>query len=113
LERVDDWPQQAREAGYCARRLANRLDAEERAVRRFFVRTFGRPTQQQMELFRQMDVERLAKQGVPEKVIAIDLHFKQVSHFARRFKVFHGISFRIWLKMAPGTAPVKPEGFCP
>jgi AraC-like DNA-binding protein len=98
LEQVGDWNELALEAEYCSRHMANLLDVEERTLRRFFVKKFGRPTRQQLEIFRQESVEQMARAGVPEKVITLELYFKYTSNFSRRFKAFHGVSFRAWIK---------------
>jgi AraC-like DNA-binding protein len=109
LEQVSDWSALALEAEYCAYRMANLLDVEERALRRFFVKRFGCPTHRQLEIFRQEAVEQMARKGVPEKVIASTLHFKHAPSFSRHFKKYHGTNFRLWLKnsafQSPGLVP--------
>jgi AraC-like DNA-binding protein len=109
LEQVTDWSALALEAEYCAYRMANLLDVEERGLRRFFVQRFGRPTHRQLEIFRQEAAEQMAKNGVPEKVITSTLHFKHAPSFARHFKKYHGTTFRMWLKnSAPQSTGLVP-----
>jgi AraC-like DNA-binding protein len=107
LAAVDNWPKRAKDAGYCAQRLARALRQDERTLRRFFAKRFGRSTHQQLESFRQLEATQLAKSGVQAKVIAIDLNFKNASHFSQRFKAYHGVSFRLWLKSVQ-RAPQPP-----
>lgn len=105
LEKVSDWPERAREAGYCSYRLANLLDVQERTLRRYIQKQFGHSTYRHLELLRQEKIEDLAKAGVPEKAIAVQVHFKHAAHLSRRFKEIHGVTLRLWLKSesAPPT----------
>ncbi len=104
LEMVSDWPELAREAGYCSYRLANLLDVQERTLRRYFVKSFGRPTRQQLELMRQEKIEELARAGRSEKDIAVELRFKHARNLSRRFKEVHGVTLRIWLRTTAAPA---------
>jgi AraC-like DNA-binding protein len=112
LEKIEDWRQRAHGAEYSSSRLAALLKVEERTLRRFFLKKFGRPTREQLEIFRQLQVEPLAKTGLSEKEISFKLHFKKASHFCRRFKKFHGVTFRVWLKSLTALAGINHLGFC-
>ncbi len=105
LEKVSNWPELAREAGYCSYRLANLLDVQERTLRRYFQKKFGRSTYRQLELLREERIEQLAKAGVTEKEIAVDVRFKHTTNLSRRFKRAHGVTLRLWLKsvVVPAT----------
>lgn len=98
LEKISDWPGLAQEAGYCSYRLANLLDLQEKTLRRYFQKKFGRPTRQQLELMRQKKIEEMAQAGMSEKEIAVELRFKYARNLSRRFKDVHGITMRVWLR---------------
>jgi AraC-like DNA-binding protein len=109
LARIDNWPKLAEDAHYCVSELTCLLDEEPKSLQRFFRRAFGKSVQEQLDLFRQLEVERLAKNGVQAKVIAARLHYKHMPQLSRQFKRLHGVSFRVWLKVASQS----PQGFVP
>lgn len=111
LAKIEDWPGLAAVARYQAHRLADALAVTLRSLQRFFRERFGKPVQEQLDLFRQSEIERRARDGTPAKVLAVELYFKHVSHLSRQFKKFHGMSFRVWLKRVLRSASHQPRGF--
>jgi len=111
LTKIEDWPKRAEHAQYQPCKMADLLDVKPRELRRFIRKKFGCSLRHQLDVFRQLKAETLAKEGLPAKLIACELHFKQVSHLSRQFKHFHGIPFRIWLKEMNQISTVTPAGF--
>src|SRR5947208_1029773 len=73
-------------ARYDANELAGLCDLSPRQLQREFKRRFGRPPQDWLNEQRITAARQLLLLGRPVKVVAIELGFKQSSHFCREFK---------------------------
>ena len=91
LSRVSNWEELAEEAGYNAKKLAERCGVSRRQLERFFPITTGKTPQQWLNYLRQQKAYELIASGQSAKEVAIRLGYKQPSHFSREFKRFHGV----------------------
>jgi AraC-like DNA-binding protein len=112
LSSIRDWPERAAQAGYKVKHLARLCLVDAKALLRFFDQRFGRSTRQQLEHFRQVEIEQLACNGLLAKQIAAELHFTSASDFSRRFRAAHAMPFRQWTRLArpvPGPQNVLSD----
>jgi AraC-like DNA-binding protein len=80
------WAELAGTAGYRARELARLCRLSDRQLRRVIQRQLGRSPQQWLNEQRIIAARRRLLTGEPVKVVALELGFKQSSHFCRQFK---------------------------
>jgi AraC-like DNA-binding protein len=81
------WEQLAAAANYDARELAKLRRLSIRQLQRDFRQNFGRTPQDWLNEQRIKAAQRLLLSGQPVKVVALELGFKQLSHFCRQFKI--------------------------
>ena len=92
LIRVTNWEGLAEEAGYNAKKLAERCGVSLRQLERFIPRATGKPPQQWLNYLRQQKAIGLIASGASVKETSFRLGYKQSSHFSRAFKRFHGVA---------------------
>ena len=92
LIRVHNWEELAEEAGYNAKKLAERCGISLRQLERFIPRATGKPPQQWLNYLRQQKAVELIASGLSVKEASFQLGYKQLSHFSREFKRFHGVA---------------------
>jgi AraC family transcriptional regulator len=80
------WEQLAGAARYDAKELAKLCNLSVRQLERDFHRCLGRPPQNWLNEQRIKVAQQLLLSGQPVKVVALELGFKQPSHFCRQFK---------------------------
>ena len=91
LERQQYWLLHARRSGYKSRDLARVTGISVRQLERYFHEDFGITPQVWLNEQRMIAARHLLRESESVKAVAIDLGFKQVSHFCREFKRYHGI----------------------
>jgi AraC-like DNA-binding protein len=92
LIRVTNWEELAEEAGYNAKKLAERCGVSRRQLERYFPRVTGKTPQQWLNYLRQQKALELIASGQSVKEVSFRLGYKQSSHFSREFKRFHGVA---------------------
>jgi AraC family transcriptional regulator len=86
---IDDWERLAPNARYDARELAKLCNVSVRQLQRDFRRQFAMCPQNWLNEQRLKAAQSLLLSGHPVKVVALELGFKQTSHFCRQFKSYH------------------------
>ena len=81
-----DWEALAEAAHYDARKLADLCEVSVRHLQRHFRRNFYCSPQSWLNQRRLLLAQRLLLKGESVKKVALDLGFKQTSHFCRQFK---------------------------
>ena len=84
-----DWPALAVKAEYQAGQLARRSGLTPRHLQRIFRRQFACSPQDWLNRARLAVAPELLLAGMPVKVVATSLGFKQAAHFCRHFKRLH------------------------
>lgn len=85
------WRQLAIEAHYDSKNLANLRRITPRQLQRIFRVEFGQTPQDWLNEQRILAAQELLRTGSPVKNVALDLGFKQTSHFCKQFKTLCGI----------------------
>ena len=85
---MEGWEKLAAAARYDARELAKLHHVSVRQLQREFKRILGRAPQDWLNEQRVVAAQELLASGASVKRVAIDLGFKQSSHFCRQFKAF-------------------------
>ena len=109
---VDQWITAARTTGYRSAELARLLQVSPRQLQRYTRQELGCPPQQFLNHLRLRDAQSLLVKSESVKWTAIQLGFKQVSHFCRVFKRYAGMTpgeYRIRARRHPDT-PSMPSG---
>ncbi len=93
------WEKLAEEANYNAREMARLCRLSTRQLQREFRRSLGRTPQDWLNERRLLAAERRLLAGEEIKKLALDLGFKQTSHFHRQFKAVKRmtpVEFVLW-----------------
>jgi AraC-like DNA-binding protein len=88
----DEWERLAIMARFDCKELAKLNKLSVRQLQRVFHNTFGRTPQDWLNERRILTAQQLLRNGSSIKGVAIDLGFKQSSHFCRQFKIVCGIT---------------------
>jgi AraC-like DNA-binding protein len=100
------WRQAAHRSGWCVARLARELDVSRRQLQRYTQTAFCRSPRKWLKEERL----KLAGEKLMElrsaKLVAYELGYKQLSHFSREFKQFHGVAPTGFL----AKTDLKPRG---
>jgi AraC-like DNA-binding protein len=91
----DQWREMARQCLFSATTLTKRVGVCERQLQRYTKIRFGLSPQKWLDQQRLICAADLIKQGnaiESLKRISYEIGFKQVSHFSRAFKEYHGMS---------------------
>lgn len=86
-----EWRRLARRAKYRAGGLAALLEVSRRQLQRHTRRAFGKSPQEWLDQERLKHAAKSLRSGGSVKLVAFSLGFKQVSHFSREFRRFHGV----------------------
>jgi transcriptional regulator GlxA family with amidase domain len=89
---LERWEQLAGTARYDAKELAKLCHLSVRQLERDFHRHFGRSPQDCLNEQRIKASQQLLLSGQRVKVVALELGFKQSSHFCRQFKSFNHLT---------------------
>jgi AraC-like DNA-binding protein len=87
-----NWLGLAREANYQRRKLAQCCGVSAGYLNQYFVTRFNRTPQKWLDELRIWEAYQLLCEGTSVKAVAYTLGFKQVSHFSRVFRKYHGFS---------------------
>lgn len=82
----------AAQAHFNAKELAKLCKLSVRQLQRDFRRQKGCTPQNWLNEQRLMAAQRMLQSGEPVKKVALDLGFKQASHFCRQFKMYHNLT---------------------
>lgn len=97
LSKVSNWPELAAQVHYQAPMLAKYWNVSQRTLERQFRKQLNKTPQTNLDNIRQAEAEKLARDGMRTKEIAIKLDYKQASHFCRQFSAHHhGVGPRAW-----------------
>src|SRR5437867_8926625 len=86
LDRITDWDIRARRATYQVKALAHQCEVSLRQLERYFVNRFRSRPHAWLNRLRMREACKLLLKGYLIKQIALELGFKQVTHFSRVFK---------------------------
>lgn len=114
LEQVHHWDALARAADYRPRLLASKCQVSLRTLERHFQKYYHLRVGQWLKGLRMKDAYERLQNGTSVKVVALDLGYRQISHFSRDFKRKFGISPSLLLPSArrkPGLRLESPT--CP
>ncbi len=89
LTETANWPERARATNYSVHTLAADCGVSTRQLERHFLKHFGVRPHIWLNRLRQTEALSLLHDH-SVKDVALQLGFKQVSHFSRAFKHFHG-----------------------
>jgi AraC-like DNA-binding protein len=101
---LEEWLRVARLSRYRASVVARALRISERQLERITHKVFGRGPQAWLSEQRLLASANMLKERRSVKFVALELGFKQVSHFSRVFKLRHGISPREFLERSDREA---------
>jgi AraC-like DNA-binding protein len=87
-----EWLEFAEASGFRAANLAAEIGVSQRQLERYVKRQFGRSPQRWLTELRMSKALLLIECMDSVKEVAYSLGFKQVSHFCREFKKFHGLT---------------------
>lgn len=100
---IDNWESQAAECCFNASNLAARCDVSLRHLQRHFQQQYGLKLQKWLNELRLSKAYELLREANSVKEVTFELGYKQVSHFSREFKRYHGIPPSLVVR--EGTAP--------
>jgi AraC-like DNA-binding protein len=89
---ADSWEKLAFKAQFKAQNLAHLCNVSLRTLQRYFAKNYNCTVTDWLRSIRLDAAYRRLKSGDRVKEVAIDLHYKQLSHFSREFKRQHGIA---------------------
>ena len=89
VENLQHWRQMAQECDYKTGLFAKRIGVSSRQLRRYTHHFFGTSPQKWLNQQRMAIALEMLKKHRSVKVVAMELGFKQVSHFSRLFKHHH------------------------
>lgn len=90
--RAQLWTWMARRSGFSVKRLATYFRTTSRQIERCCQEELGRSPQEWFDEQRMIAARSLLLEEDSVKKVAIDLGFKQVSHFCRKFKEQYGLT---------------------
>jgi transcriptional regulator GlxA family with amidase domain len=92
LHVITDWKSLARAARYRSKPFARLTKLSSRQVERFFAEYIGTSPQDWLDELQMEKAEELLKNGMPVKVVAEEVGFKNPTHFCRKYRQFRGQS---------------------
>jgi AraC-like DNA-binding protein len=116
-QNLQKWIEAAEKSNYRPNRLAKKWGISRKQLERWTKLRFGLTPQEWMDHQRLNKAVALLKRNEPIKDVGQRLGFKQLSHFSRKFKLYHGLSpksFVIWMRTeqtefaAPAAYPPEP-----
>jgi AraC-like DNA-binding protein len=92
LGTVADWELAARMACFSGPELARQCHVSLRHLQRHFRENYGLKLRQWLNQLRLTRAFHLIREGARVKEVAFTLGYKQLSHFSREFKLYHGMT---------------------
>jgi len=89
--------------------LAKDCGVSPRQLQRYFQRQFGRTPQDWLNEQRLNAAPPKLRSGQPVKVVALELGFKQSSHFCRKFKTYHQLTPSEFVALGMMGAECRPQ----
>jgi len=89
LEQIQNWPERAQAAKWCAVTLAENCGVTLRQLQREFRQQFARTLQDWLDEQRLQAAPSMLRAGMQVKLVGAELGYKQTSHFCRQFKIYH------------------------
>lgn len=86
------WEQIAKQAQYRPRQMANLCAVSLRTLQRHFRKHYSLSVREWLRIVQMDEARRKILAGDSIKAVAIDLGFKQLSHFSRVFKAAFGVA---------------------
>ena len=104
----------AMEAQFKPGRLARQCGVSLRTLQRHFNKTYGITATEWLRSVRMKEAYARLTGGHRIKEVAIDLGYRQISHFSRDFKARYGVPPRdLFQPKRLGTAPLRTEFMAP
>jgi AraC-like DNA-binding protein len=91
LKVAEEWMRLARTADFKATRLASVAGVSPRTLQRRFKAEYGITVSEWLKRIRLEEASERIQAGDRVKAVAMDLGFKQLSHFSREFKRAYGL----------------------
>jgi AraC-like DNA-binding protein len=91
LQRIQSWPQLARQASYSVSALAKACGVSVRTLERFFLPAFGETPRRWLKRLRMQRAVELLCGGSNISETADRLGYKYPTHFSAEFKQVHGV----------------------
>jgi len=92
LDKIRDWEERARKAGYAAARLAKESGVSRQQLSRYFRSRFGVSAQDWLQREKLRTGYLLLQEGRSVKEVAGELGFLHATHFSRAFRRVCGVS---------------------
>ena len=92
LDRVTDWAERAREAGYQISALAAGLDVTARHLRRYLRFSFDSAPKELLRRFQMETARELLDARHSVKEVSSEVGFQHATHFSRAFKQANGVA---------------------
>ena len=90
LDQIKDWEALAKEAWYCAIKLARIRRVSERQLRRYFQERMHMTPHKWLHELRMRRAFELVRDKTPIKEVAGELGYKDPAHFTHDFKNYYG-----------------------
>lgn len=107
-----DWRVKATQAHWRVTELAGRCSVTIRSLERLFLKRFGLSPRATINEWRLEEAIRLLEAGVPIKVVAIELCYRDAPHFCNAFRKARGLTplaFVSFRKTAPSGGGAQPS----
>jgi transcriptional regulator GlxA family with amidase domain len=90
LHQIQNWPERAQQADWCAATLAKNCGVSLRTLQRFFLKNMGKTPKKWLAEERQLHGLKVVKGCSCVKEAATNLGYKHTHHFSRDFKAHWG-----------------------
>jgi AraC-like DNA-binding protein len=106
LSEIPEFEELSHDCGYSQQVIAWRLGVSARTIQRYSDAHFGKPLSEHLRAIRMAKALAMveAKQ-MALRTIAVNLGFKQYTHFCREFKIAHGLSPTHWMSKTEEIIP--------
>jgi transcriptional regulator GlxA family with amidase domain len=91
IHNLEEWARMAQQSAYRVGPLTRELKVSRRQLQRYTRQAFGKSPQQWLDAQRLIRAAEMLQQSFSVKAVCFELGFKQVSHFSREFKLYHGL----------------------
>ncbi len=109
INNLDEWRRMAQQSAYRVGFLTKVLKVSRRQLQRYTRQAFGESPQRWLAIERLIRAAEMLKQCRSVKAVSFELGFKQVSHFSREFKLYHGLPPTKFVTRLDKARPAKPR----